>query len=81
MMPTDEEVALLGVIDEHPGLTLREYAERTKVSHPTIMSRLAHLEAMGLVTQGAPEHGTYRPRGITTKGRRVLNDVSKWSAA
>ena len=70
-----------GIIDEHPGLTLREYASRTGVSHPTIMARLGHLEGMGLIEQGVAEHGTYRPRKATQKGRLVLKDVAKWEAA
>ncbi len=81
MLPTAEEVALLRIVEEHPGLTLKEYASRSGVSQPTAMLRLNRLEGMGLVTQGEREHGMYRPRNATEKGRRVLRDVTSWKMA
>jgi DNA-binding MarR family transcriptional regulator len=71
------QVSLLAAVQERPGITARELAEREQISPPAVSGHLARLEAADLV---ARERGLDRRRmelHLTPRGERVLRSVRK----
>jgi DNA-binding MarR family transcriptional regulator len=78
---TSGQVSLLSVIEDHPGITGRELADREGVSAPGMSASLDRLEVAGLIVR---TRATDRRRvGITVspEGARVLRSVRKKRAA
>jgi DNA-binding MarR family transcriptional regulator len=78
---TAGQVTLLAVIEEHPGITGRELADREGVSPPGMSASLDRLEMAGLIVR---TRGVDRRRvGITVspEGAHVLRSVRKKRAA
>ena len=80
-LPTDKQLKFLRAIKEAPGLTLREYAEQFKVSHPTIMAWMEGLVSLGLAEEMDVPHAAYKERRLTERGVRFLRDVKKLEIA
>ena len=78
---TAGQVTLLAVIEDNPGTTGRELADREGVSAPGMSASLDRLEVAGLIVR---TRGVDRRRvGITvsSEGARVLRSVRKKRAA
>ena len=73
---TGGQVSLLDVIKHHPGLSMRELAERERMSPPALSKYVAKLEQAGLVTR-APVGPDRRRVGLVlhAEGERVLRSV------
>ena len=74
---TGGQATLLAVIDDHPGITGRELAEREGVSAPGMSASLDRLESAGLIvrTRGADRRRVEIT--ISTEGARVLRSVRR----
>jgi DNA-binding MarR family transcriptional regulator len=82
---TGGQATLLALIQEHPGITARELAEREHVSAPGMSAQLGMLESAGLIRR---ERAADRRRVglyLAPEGRRVLQAVRRqrtaWLAA
>lgn len=76
------QVALLAAIREQPGLSMRELANRERMSAPAMSGYIDRLEAAGLVVRGAVE-GDRRRVGLhlTDAGRKLLRSTRRLRTA
>jgi DNA-binding MarR family transcriptional regulator len=74
---TGGQVSLLAGIDEHPGISARELADRERISAPGMSAHLERLEGAGLIRR---ERAVDRRRvglSLSAEGARVLRSVRK----
>lgn len=72
---TAGQVTLLAAIEERPGITGRELADREQISPPGMSAQLDRLEASGLITR---TRGMDRRRvaiSLTPEGSQVVSSV------
>jgi len=75
------QAALLAAIDERPGITGRELADRERISPPGMSAHLERLETSGLIVR---TRGSDRRRvGVTLseEGKRVLGTIRRQRTA
>ena len=73
---TSRQATLLSLIEEHPGLSLRELAALERISAPSLSGHVDRLEQAGLIER--IRSGGDRRRvglGLTTAGDRLLRKV------
>jgi DNA-binding MarR family transcriptional regulator len=82
---TGGQVSLLSAIEDHPGITARELAERERISAPGMSGHLVRMEAAGLIERTRAADRRRIGLTLTGEGRRVLRSVRKkrtaWLAA
>jgi DNA-binding MarR family transcriptional regulator len=74
---TGGQVSLLSAIEDHPGITARELAERERISAPGMSGHLVRLEAAGLIERTRAADRRRIGLTLTDEGRRVLRSVRK----
>jgi DNA-binding MarR family transcriptional regulator len=83
---TGGQASLLWTIRTHPGIGVRELAEREGVSPPAMTAYVDRLEALGLVARRRSERDRRRVElGLTAEGARTLRSArtrrTAWLAA
>jgi DNA-binding MarR family transcriptional regulator len=69
-------VLILRLLETRPGLTMIELARQLGISVPTMQSRIARLEALGLISRSrSAEDRRKVPTELSPQGRRLLRRV------
>ena len=74
---TAGQATLLSVIDDHPGITGRELAEREGVTAPGMSASLDRLEAAGLIVRTRAADRRRVEVTLSPEGSRVLRSVRR----
>lgn len=81
---TAGQASLLSAIDERPGITARELADRERISPPGMSAHLDRLEAADLIVRTRGTDRRCVGLTLSPKGKRVLKSVrakrSAWLA-
>jgi DNA-binding MarR family transcriptional regulator len=74
---TGGQVSLLAAVDDQPGITACELAERERISQPGMSAHLSRLEAAGLIGRTRALDRRRVGLTLTPEGARVLRSVRK----
>lgn len=74
---TGGQVSLLASIEQHPGITATELAERERVSAPGMSGHLVRLEAARLIERTRASDRRRIGLFLTPEGKKVLKTVRK----
>ena len=74
---TGGQVSLLAAVEERPGITARELADREQISAPGMSAHLMRLETAGLVERTRASDRRRVGLSLTAEGARVLRSVRK----
>jgi DNA-binding MarR family transcriptional regulator len=67
---------VLRVLESHPGMTMVDLASRLSVSIPTMQSRMARLDELGLISRTRSAHDRRKvPAHLSPRGRALLRRV------
>jgi DNA-binding MarR family transcriptional regulator len=74
---TAGQISLLAAIEQHPGITARELADREQISAPGMSAHLARLEEAGLIERNRAADRRRVGLSLGPEGARVLRSVRK----